>query len=105
MKKPIIPQGDFGTNLEGNSFEFDQDKLGETSYRAIIDIGLLDVPSEHLFPTNSEVSIVGASSDMVVVDLGQNKSNLKTGDLIEFNLDYMGVLRIINSKYIEKMVE
>ena len=105
IEKPIIPQGDFGTNLEGNSFEFDQDKLGETSYRAIIDIGLLDVPSEHLFPTNSEVSIVGASSDMVVVDLGQNKSKLKTGDLIEFNLDYMGVLRIINSKYIEKIVK
>lgn len=105
IEKPTIPQGDFGTNLEGNSFEFDQEKLGETSYRAIIDIGLLDVPSEHLYPTNPEVFIVGASSDMVVVDLGQNKSNLKTGDLIEFNLDYMGVLRIINSKYIEKVVE
>jgi len=26
------------------------------------------------------------------------------GDLLEFKMDYMGVLRIINSKYIEKRV-
>jgi len=38
FEKPVGPQGDFDTNLEGHSFEFDNDKLGETSYRAIIDI-------------------------------------------------------------------
>jgi len=47
---------------------------------------LLDVPSDHFFPTNPDISIVGASSDMVVVDLGKNISAFKTGDLIELNL-------------------
>ncbi len=39
---------------------------------------------------------------MIVVDSGNNKKNYKVGDLVEFRLDYMGLLRIMNSKYIEK---
>jgi predicted amino acid racemase len=39
---------------------------------------------------------------MLVIDLGKNEQNYKTGDLIEFNLDYMGILRIMNSRYVEK---
>ena len=41
---------------------------------------------------------------MLVIDLGENEKDYKTGGLIEFTLDYMGVLRIINSKYVEKIV-
>jgi len=105
IEKPLLPQGDMGTNLEGHSFEFGQELVGKTSYRALIDIGLLDVESKHITPTNNDISIVGASSDMLVIDLGENIKKYKTGDLIEFTLDYMGTLRIINSKYIEKIVD
>ena len=104
IEKPLVPQGDMGTNLEGNTFEFDEDNLGKKSYRAIIDIGLLDVESTHIKSTDKNIEIVGASSDMFVIDLGENEKEYKTGDLIEFTLDYMGVLRIINSKYVEKIV-
>lgn len=104
IEKPQLPQGDMGTNLEGNTFEFDESLVGQKSYRAIIDIGLLDVESTHIKPTDKNIEIVGASSDMFVIDLGQNDKEYKTGDLIEFTLDYMGVLRIINSKYVEKIV-
>ncbi len=104
IEKPLVPQGDMGTNLEGNTFEFDEDNLGKKSYRAIIDIGLLDVESTHIKPTDKNIEIVGASSDMLVIDLGENEKDYKTGGLIEFTLDYMGVLRIINSKYVEKIV-
>ncbi|NJO92831.1 MAG: hypothetical protein HC831_30585 [Chloroflexia bacterium] len=91
-----------GTNVEGESPEFDQSLLGETSYRAIIDLGLLDVDNEHIFPIDEVIKFAGASSDMIVVDLGENKNNYKVGDLIEFRMDYMGTLRIINSRYVEK---
>ena len=49
--------------------------------------------------------IVGASSDMIVVDIGSNAQNLCVGDSIEFRLDYMGILRIMNSDYVDKQLE
>jgi len=102
IEKPMVPMGEMGTNVEGESPEFDESLLGETSYRAILDLGLLDVDNEHIFPVDEKIKFAGASSDMIVVDLGDNKKKYKVGDQIEFTMDYMGVLRILNSKYIEK---
>jgi ornithine racemase len=104
IEKPLVPMGEMGTNVEGHSFDFDESQIGKTSYRAIIDLGLLDVEEAHLAPVDKNTKFVGASSDMLVVDLGQNRNKLKTGDKLAFSLDYMGVLRIINSKYIDKEV-
>lgn len=104
IEKPVVPIGDFGTNVEGDSFKFDKTKLGQKSYRAIIDLGLLDVEQKHIFPSDKNIEFVGASSDMIVIDLKDNYKNYKIGDLLEFDLNYMGILRIINSKYIDKKV-
>jgi len=103
--KPMIPMGDFGTNLEGNSYTVDESLMGKKSHRAIIDIGLLDVDQQQIKSVDPNISIVGASSDMLVIDLGTNEErNYKVGDVIEFTMKYMGVLRIMNSKYIEKKI-
>ncbi|WP_462319552.1 alanine racemase, partial [Marinilabilia sp.] len=90
FEKPTIPQGEMGQNVEGETFEFDPDKSHETSYRALIDLGLLDIEEKHLEPANDLFDLAGASSDMIVVDLGENNNNLKVGDLLEFKTDYMG---------------
>lgn len=50
------------------------------------------------------ISIIEASSDMLVLDLGENPSRLKVGDLISFKIDYMGALGLMNSNYIDKVV-
>tara|TARA_R110001583_G_scaffold50022_2_gene156211 strand:- start:100 stop:1185 length:1086 start_codon:yes stop_codon:yes gene_type:complete len=105
IEKPLIPHGKMGTNVEGESYEFDQNDIGETSYRAIIDLGLLDVETDHIELVDKSLKLAGASSDMIVIDLDENKKKYKVGDLIEFELDYMGILRIMNSKYIEKKVK
>ncbi len=105
LEKPVLPTGEMGINVEGNSYEFDQSLAGKTSIRAIIDIGLLDVESKHIQAVDKNITIVGASSDMLVIDLGENERNYKIGDLIEFTMDYMGILRIINSKYVEKRIK
>ncbi|HPG33412.1 MAG: alanine/ornithine racemase family PLP-dependent enzyme [Lentimicrobiaceae bacterium] len=102
IEKPTVPMGEMGTNVEGHSFDFSNDEVGKTSFRAILDLGLLDVESEHLKPVDKEIEFVGSSSDMIVIDLGKNEQKYKTGDLVEFQLDYMGTLRIMNSRYIEK---
>jgi predicted amino acid racemase len=104
-EKPQVPIGEMGQNVEGTSFEFKDEDKAKRSYRAIVDIGLLDVEQGHLFPVDEDLSMVGASSDMFVIDLGDNSKNYKVGDLLEFNMDYMGVLRSINSRYIDKRVK
>jgi len=104
IEKPLIPDGEMGTNVEGHSTNFDESLAGKTSYRAIIDVGLLDVDEKHIIPIDKKNSIVGGSSDMFVIDISENSKNYKVGDLLEFKLDYMGTLRILNSKYIEKKI-
>ncbi|MFW5644612.1 MAG: alanine racemase [Bacteroidota bacterium] len=103
-EKPMVPEGDLGANLEGESFEFDDEDLGKTSFRAILDMGLLDIDDSHIKLADKTISIVGASSDMIVADLGENKNRYKVGDLLEFNLDYMATLRALSSNYIDKRV-
>ena len=103
-EKPMVPMGQLGTNLEGDTPEVDKEKVGETTHRAIIDLGLLDTDREHIEPADTSIKFLGASSDMLVVDLGDNQKNYRVGDLIEFSMDYVGTLKAINSKYIDKQV-
>lgn len=103
-EKPLVPSGELGKNMEGNTYTFDEDNIGKSTYRAIIDLGLLDIDIEHFNPTDKRIKYAGATSDMVVLDLGDNDQKYKVGGLIEFTMDYMGIVRIMNSKYIEKKI-
>lgn len=105
IEKPQLPDGKMGTNMEGDTTAFDEKLSGKTSYRAIVDIGILDVEEKHIALVDKNCSIVGGSSDMFVIDLSENNKKYKVGDLLEFNLDYMGILRMLNSKYIEKRIK
>ncbi|MCT4615518.1 MAG: alanine racemase [Marinifilaceae bacterium] len=105
IEKPTVPMGNMGVNVEGDNFDLDENEFGNTSYRAILDLGLLDVDQKNISLTDTEIEFAGASSDMLVVDLGENPHNYKTGDLIELKMNYMGTLRAISSKYIEKKLE
>ena len=51
------------------------------------------------------IKIAGASSDMIVLDLGDSPQHYKVGSLISFRVKYMGALRLLNSDYIDKIVE
>lgn len=104
-EKPIVPSGEMGTNVEGAEYEFNDSDIGKNSFRAILDIGLLDVEDKHIQPKDNSIEIAGSSSDMIVLDIGKNSKNYKVGDLIEFQLDYMGTLSVLNSKYIEKKIK
>lgn len=103
-EKPMQPEGEFGTNLEGKTFQLDETLFGITSKRALVDVGLLDVAAEHIIPIDENISIVGATSDILVLDLGNNSQSYKVGDFIEFKLNYYSTLKLLNSKYIEKRV-
>lgn len=52
----------------------------------------------------AELIRLGASSDMIVLDLGDDKDRYRVGDLVSFRLIYMGALALLNSDYIEKVL-
>ena len=103
-EKPKVPLGEVGTNVAGESPELNEEDYGKTSYRAILDIGLLDIDTKNITPYKKGLKFSGASSDMIVLDIGRNSRKLKVGDFVEFRPDYMGALRIINSDYIAKRI-
>ena len=103
-EKPKVPTGELAENPSGEVLEINEADYGKTSYRAIIDIGLLDISPEFLIPLDKSIKITGASSDMLVIDLGKTRRNYKVGDLVSFKLRYMGALSILNSDYIEKKI-
>ncbi|MBR9919336.1 MAG: alanine/ornithine racemase family PLP-dependent enzyme [Bacteroidetes bacterium] len=103
-KKPVVPIGDLAANPSGEVFKVQEEDYGKSSYRAIIDVGLLDISPDYLIPDDPDIEIVNASSDMLIIDLGKTKGNYKVGDLITFNLKYMGALRLLNSDYIDKEI-
>ncbi len=103
-EKPKVPVGELGVNTAGERFEVNEEDYGKTSYRAIIDVGLLDISTDYLIPDDPMLEVVNASSDMIIVDLGKTSRNYKVGDLISFKLKYMGALRLLSSDYIEKRI-
>ncbi|GAA5523363.1 alanine/ornithine racemase family PLP-dependent enzyme [Aliifodinibius salicampi] len=104
-EKPKVPTGELGKDPQGNTVEIDEDDYGKTSYRAILDIGYLDINPDHLINVEDDVEIVDASSDMLILDVGDNTSGYEVGDFIRFRMNYMGALGIMNSDYIDKIVE
>ncbi|GEO24053.1 alanine racemase [Cyclobacterium qasimii] len=104
QEKPLLPTGTLAANPQGEVLEIDTSLYGQSSFRAILDLGLLDVDPKYLIPDDGAFEILGASSDMIIINLGENPKNYKVGDLIKFQLKYMGALAILNSSYIEKRV-
>lgn len=105
QEKPLLPSGTLAANPQGEVAEIDQSLYGKSSFRAILDIGLLDVDPKYLIADDGEFEILGASSDMLILNLGENRLGYKVGDLIKFRLKYMGALAVLNSDYIEKKVD
>lgn len=82
---------------------------GETSYKAILDFGILDVDVNEINAKDKKVHFIGTTSDLTVYDLGENKRadnklKYKVGDKISFTPTYMGAARLMTSKFIDKKV-
>ncbi len=105
IEKPVVPEGTLQENPSGESYEIDASDYGKTSWRALLDVGLLDISPDFLIPIDKNMEMAGASSDILVLDLGKNPRKYKVGDFIKFKLKYMGALRLFNSDYIIKRLE
>ncbi len=104
-EKPINPIGNMGENPSGEEFDVNPSDYGKTHHRAIVDLGVLDVANSDLIISEDEkITIVGASSDMLVLDIEKSDKDYHIGDLISFKLKYMAALRLFNSEYITKKI-
>lgn len=77
---------------------------GQRGYRALVTIGQLDTDVSGLIPFNTEYQIAGASSDITVVNLGVSNNGMVVGDTIKFRVSYSALLRLMNDKYIDRVV-
>lgn len=103
-RKPKVPIGTLAENPSGEMFDVDEEDYGKESYRAILDVGLLEMSPDYLLPEDEDIRIVNASSDMLIIDLGESKGDYQVGDRVSFRLKYMGALGLLNSDYIDKKV-
>jgi predicted amino acid racemase len=103
-EKPIVPSGELAENPSGETFDINESDYGKKSYRAIIDLGLLDINPDFLQPLDESIEVIGASSDMLIIDLKDNPKEYQVGTIIQFHMSYMGALSLMNSRYIDKIV-
>jgi predicted amino acid racemase len=109
-KKVTTPIGKTSDSRVGRVAEMSETNTPQKSYRAVLDFGILDVDSSSLTPKNENAKFAGITSDMTVFDLGSNKMHTdrikkyKEGGKIHFKPNYMAVARLMNSKFIEKIV-
>jgi len=77
---------------------------GQRGYRALLAVGQLDADVKALTPIHPNVQLAGASSDVTVVNLGDNPDGLKVGDSLKFRPAYSALVRLMIGRYIEKTV-
>ncbi|MDD3126034.1 MAG: ornithine racemase Orr [Candidatus Izemoplasmatales bacterium] len=99
QKKPSYPIGNIGFDAFGRAPDITDVGMMR---RAILAIGRQDVEIADLIPFDSRIKIIGGSSDHLIVDLGSTKH--KTGDILKFNVNYPGLLRLMTSPYVRKIL-
>jgi len=77
---------------------------GMRGFRALVSVGNLDTDISGLTPINPKYSIAGASSDVTVVNIGDEADGLRVGDTIQFRPNYAAFVRLMNGKYVPKVV-
>jgi predicted amino acid racemase len=96
-KKPSVPVGPVGADAFGGRPVF-EDRGPRT--RAIAAVGRQDVRVEGLVPELEGVSILGASSDHLILDVEDSASSLAQGDKLKFFPDYGAMLALATSPYV-----
>lgn len=96
-EKDSIPKGIIGKNAFGETPTF-QD-LGIRK-RAILAIGQQDVNIQGLTPVSPDISILGASSDHMIVDVTEYQEEIQVGSILSFSLDYKSLLALMTSPYV-----
>lgn len=100
-EKAKQPDGVINNASVGHTSEVSNNiDMNDTTLKAILDFGILDVNTEDIEPTDENIKFIGTTSDMTVYEITQEKSKYKVGKSIYFKPNYMAVARLMNSKFI-----
>lgn len=94
--KPGQPDGEIGRNALGQIPSLPQLQPG---YRALLNIGQQDTALEGLTPLDPGISVLGGSSDYLVV---ASETRLKVGKRLRFRPNYWGLLAAMTTPYIRR---
>lgn len=96
--KPSVPEGQLVQNAFGEFPEFIE--RGDIQ-RSILDLGQQDIQLEGITPELTDLEILGASSDHLVVDSSYHPQHV--GDQLRFRLSYSALLAAMTSPFVEKI--
>jgi predicted amino acid racemase len=89
-EKPTYPIGELAVDCFGNPGKYED---RGTRRRALLAVGAFDIASsEKLAPLDEDARILGCSSDHMIVDIHDSKSQYKLGGTMEFRLRYQSML-------------
>jgi ornithine racemase len=70
--------------------------------RALLNVGREDVDIDGIVPTDPRLTILGGSSDYLVVDVTSAAGSVQVGDELTFSLNYGALLAAMTSEYVQK---
>ncbi|MBC8590692.1 ornithine racemase Orr [Wansuia hejianensis] len=100
-KKPTVPIGNIGVDAFGKKPCFEDKGIRK---KILCAIGKQDVKIDSLTPIDSDLNILGGSSDHLIIDGDDSTKDYKVGDILEFKLGYGGVLSAMTSNYVKKLI-
>jgi predicted amino acid racemase len=98
-KKPSTPVGERSEDAFGRLPDFEE--RGDI-LRALLNIGREDVNVDGITPLDARLTILGASSGYLVVDVTPAANDLQVGDELGFSVNYSALLAAMTSAYVEK---
>lgn len=101
-EKPSVPRGICGeVDSFGKAPKFEDKGIRK---RALVNIGKQDISLNSIKPLDTNITVLGGSSDYAILDVTDSNQNYQVGDIVKFELNYSGVLGAMSSKYVEKEI-
>ncbi len=98
--KPSIPDGKTSINSFGEIPKIENKGI---MTRLIVGIGKQDCILDNLTPIDNNLSILGGSSDHLILESKHNR--YQVGDIIRFSINYPAFVHLMNSTYITKVFQ
>ena len=97
-EKPSVPVEETGLDAFGHEPVFVDRGVRK---RALIALGKQDIVNESLNPVDKDMIVLGGSSDHTILDISDCQKDYQVGDIVDFTLDYVGVLMTCTSEYVD----
>lgn len=98
-EKPSVPIGQCSEDAFGQRPQFEE---RGTIVRALLNVGREDVDLKGIMPCEPNLTILGASSGYLIVDVTDVAKSIRVGDELTFVPNYSALLALMTSEYVEK---